>query len=375
MNANQQRNEAINIADFKIDDILSTPGDQLLAEVAEDYGDQGTLAAEFDAIAFPVITRHIDGAVKPGGSAAAGGRPGLFAASRPGASWPFFLQAALARLSEWAAAFLRPRIALGALATVLLVAILTPAIYPLLLDHSTDRAVQQPNSTAQNLGRTPRAVPAERPTSGPKDRIDQINRFVNTYDGGDCFFITPVSIAEHQATLEGYGSMVAPFEGLTNEFKRNIGFEAFIRAHRVTPAQCAAVNFLSQMRNQRGPVPRLDIAATALRSGGTLEGTVADFGNREVALLLVTDNGSVSNLSSMLRTTGNTKSLNIPWQESSPERVQPNLLLVVAASKAVEALARAPLGSADQVFGQLLAEALREGQTLSVTAKYFTLEK
>jgi hypothetical protein len=378
MNANRKRNDALNIADFTIDDILSTPGDQLLAEVAEDYGDHEALAAEFDAIAFPVLSQHSEGVVGHGDPAAPAQRPVPFARSSPGASRAF-LQAALVRLSEWTGASLRPRFALGALATLLLVAILSPALYPLLIEHATDSGALQPNSPARKLeaeGRTPRAMPAERSTSDPKDRIDQINRFVDAYDGGDCFFATPVLVAEHQATLESYGSAVAPFEKLGNEFKRNFGFEAFIRAHRVTPAQCGAVNFLSRMRNQRGPVPSLDVGGgTTLHSGETLTGTIADFGNREVALLLVANDGSVRNLTNTLRTTGNGRSFSIPVQKSSSERAEPDLLLAIAASKPLDALTRVPLGSADQVFGRVLAEVERDGQAVSVSAKFFTLEQ
>jgi hypothetical protein len=374
MNANRKRNEALNIADFKTDDILSASDVQLLGEVGEDCGDPFMLAAEFDAIASPVISRHLVGAVNRGDAPTTARQPVPLAGSRAAAPWTF-LQAALARLSEWLVASPRPRIALGAFATVLLVAILTPAIYPWLLEHSTDRAAQQANSTVQNEGRTPRAIPAVRPTSDPKDRIGQITQFVNAYDGGDCFFVGPVSIAEHQATLEGYGSTVAPFEKLGNEFKRNIGFEAFIRAHRVAPAQCAAVNFLSRARNRLGLVPSLDLRVTALRGGEALSGTVADFGSQELVLLLVADDGSVRNLTNVLRTTGNTKSFSVQVQSSGYQRAQPNLLLAIAENKPLDALTRAPLGSADQVFAQLLVEVQRDGRTLSVGTRFFTVEK
>jgi hypothetical protein len=373
MNANRKRNDALNIADFKTDDILSASDDQLLAEVGEDCGRALMLAAEFDAIASPVISRHLGGAINQGDAPTAR-QPVLLARSRAGAPRTF-LQAALARLSESLVAFPRPRMALGALATLLLVAILSPAIYPLLLDHSTDRAMQQPNSTAQNQGTTSRTMLAERPTSDPNDRIEQINRFVNAYDGGDCFFVSSVSVGEHKATLEGFGSTVAPFETLSNEFKRNVGFEAFIRTHRVAPAQCTAVNFLSRARNQRGRMPSLDLGVTALRGGEALTGTVADFGSREVALLLVADDGSVRNLTNMLRTTGNTKSFSVQVQNSGSQRAQPNLLLAIAENRPLDALTRAPLGSADQVFEQLLVEGQRDGRTLSVGARFFTVEK
>ncbi len=129
------------------------------------------------------------------------------------------------------------------------------------------------------------------------------------------------------------------------------------------------------MRNQRGRAPRLEIRAVALRDGDALTGTVADFGNRDVALLLVADDGSVRNLSDELRTTGDTKSFNFQIQKSGAEPSQPNLLLAVAESKPLEVLRRAQLGKADQVFAQLLAEALQSEQAVNVSAKFFTLEK
>lgn len=267
----------------------------------------------------------------------------------------------------------------GALATLVLVAVLAPGIYPLLTEPSSDRAAPPSSSSAQNSveagGNTPRAMPVERPISDPKDRISQVNQFVNAYDGGECFFATPISVSERNATLEGYGSTVAPFEMLSDTFKRNFGFEPFIRAQRVAPAQCAAVSFLSRMRNQRGPAPRLELSASALRDGGALTGTVADFGNRDVVLLLIADDGSVRNLSNELRTTGNTKSFNIQIQQSGPGSARPNLLLAVTESKPLEILTRTQLGSAEQVFGQILVEAAQNGQTVNVSSKFFTLEK
>jgi hypothetical protein len=58
MDGKQRRDQALNLADFKIDDILSVPGDRLLAEVAEDYERKTHLAEAFDAIASPVLSRH-----------------------------------------------------------------------------------------------------------------------------------------------------------------------------------------------------------------------------------------------------------------------------------------------------------------------------
>jgi hypothetical protein len=147
MDSKQKRDEALNLADFKIDDISSVPGDQLLTEVAEDFGHPAFLAAEFDSIAFPVMSRHDNGAVNQGNAAATlSMRPAaLSAASRlalrrplPATPWSF-PRTALAMLAEWLAVPLRRRLFLGAFAALLLVAALTPGIYPLLVNRPADR--------------------------------------------------------------------------------------------------------------------------------------------------------------------------------------------------------------------------------------------
>jgi len=143
----QKRDAALNLADFKADDIASIAGDQLLAEVAEDFGHREFLAEAFDAVALPVIANQGGGAVDAGTAALSAARatPGpasLQALPRPSRALQLSLRrAALATLAEWLAVPSRRRVVLGALATLLLVAVLTPGIYPRLVDRSAERSV------------------------------------------------------------------------------------------------------------------------------------------------------------------------------------------------------------------------------------------
>ena len=136
--------DALNVADFKIDDILNVPGDQLLAEVAEDFGDPAFLAAQFDSIALSTVSSRDGSGVNRRGAAAtvpvqpaATGAASVRAFPRP-PQWSFF-RAALATLAEPLAVPLRRRIFFGTCATLLLVAILTPGIYPLVVNRPADR--------------------------------------------------------------------------------------------------------------------------------------------------------------------------------------------------------------------------------------------
>jgi DamX protein len=144
MDPKQKRDQALNLAEFEIDDILSAPGDRLLAEVAEDYGHPTHLADAFDAIASPLLSRHDPVAIGQGAAPAitalphaAPGAVSLAAASRPlPAAWS--VRAVLATLAGWLVVP-RHRVALGACAALVLVAMLAPEIYPRLVDRSGDR--------------------------------------------------------------------------------------------------------------------------------------------------------------------------------------------------------------------------------------------
>jgi serine/threonine protein kinase len=222
-----------------------------------------------------------------------------------------------------------------------------------------------------------KASTADRPPNDPGERIRQ---FVKTYDGGDCFFVEPVTVAEANATLEGYGRSAAPFTTLDTEFKRTNGFEASVGYHVVSQPQCAAISFLGRLRGPRDSVPRLDISAGNLRSNGYVSGAVGDFGNRNVELLMVDHEGNVLSLTSLLKGDGDPKSFTINLQrgDAGPARLQ--LLVVLVTSKPLEALkVRQPgsleLGTADQVFARVSDEGRKSGQSIDARIKSFNLEK
>jgi predicted Ser/Thr protein kinase len=215
------------------------------------------------------------------------------------------------------------------------------------------------------------------PPDAPAERERAIE-FLTAYDGGDCFFVTPERLSDSPATREvdGLGSSVAPFDVLSYEFQRQFGFETAIGLHQVTAEQCPAVNFLFRTRNQRGAAPRLDIVTAGLkRDPPALTGSVAEFGDRHVELLLITDDGYVLNATERLRAASQAMTFSLSL-DKTPGPPRPQLVFAIASSQPLDALKLPPDGSrAEQVFSQVLAEASQRGLTLNVSAKYFMLQK
>ena len=232
--------------------------------------------------------------------------------------------------------------------------------------------VPPPRDGEPKLGAVPRL---DRP---PTDSRERSTQFLMAYDGGDCFFITPERLSDDPAIrdVDGLGNVVAPFDALSDEFQRQFGFDAAIGLHTVTAEQCPAVSFLFRTRNQPGAAPRLDIVTSGLRQvPPVLSGLIAEFGDRYVAVLLITDDGYVLSATEHLKPAGDGKSFTLKLDKTAgPPR--PQLVFAITSSKPLEALNLPPDGSrAEEVFPRMLAEASQRNLTLNVRAKYFVLQK
>jgi serine/threonine-protein kinase len=394
-----------------------TPLETLLRRVPENFSDSQAPLADFDDFV--------------GRNAVLGSGPEQAADS--GASWARqAIPALLGRLM----ARLQTRTALSAIATLLLVAVLAPALYERFAEHpggfspsSGSPLVQReefPGPDSSPLPPQPQTAPSQRPANveavpqlprvstlpamPPELRLRQpqnpigtsetasaapgaqqvpdsaqpqppasasppeasgamqpvapavrrIASFLDSYNGGDCFLIIPLKIAEGDTSIEVYGGSHARFAALDGEFARENGFRAGMSRYQVTDAQCGAVNFVRRLRNQNGTARRLDIRTDTLASGPVLSGTVGGFGGENLELLLVGADGRVEKLRSLLMPSGQT--------------AQPQLLVAIVSALPVEAVRPAVLDKADRLFDAIFAETQLSNNMVNATVKYFKLE-
>jgi serine/threonine-protein kinase len=203
-------------------------------------------------------------------------------------------------------------------------------------------------------------------------RAGRVRRYVEQYNGGDCFFILPVALSANAAVIEGFGASTAPFETLDRAFKRELGFEASIGVRQVTQAQCPAIKFLGQLGSNQARAPRINLAAVDVKNGETLSGTIENFANRVVELLLVSDSGEVRNLSYLLKPGTDSLSFSIAIQRNGSGS-GPQLVMAVATPQVLDSLRQPRPMAADTFFLQAVSEAQRNNFTISTAARYFHL--
>jgi serine/threonine protein kinase len=209
------------------------------------------------------------------------------------------------------------------------------------------------------------------------NRADIARRFIEQYDGGECFYVTPIAISSSAAVLEGLGASTAPFELLDKSFSKTQGFEASIGVRLATQAQCPAVNFLNHLRADASRAPRITLDAYKLKNGETLNGTIDNFANRIVELLLVTDTGQVQNLSYLMKPGTDAVSFAIKMQraDEATGQTMPQLIMAVASPRVLDSLRQLRPSSADQFFLQALSESQRLNLSVEASFRYVQLER
>jgi len=255
------------------------------------------------------------------------------------------------------------------------VAVAPPPLAPLSQTPPPPRPAAPPD-TPKDPPREPPASPANLPAED-LNRADVVRRFLTQYDGGDCFFIMPVAVSGSAAVVEGYGASTTPFDALDNSFKRSQGFEASIGVRLVTPPQCPAITFLNRFRAETTRAPRIALGSVKLRPGEQLAGTIENFANRVVELLMVTENGQVQNMSYLLKpgTDALAFTIDIPRTDDTTGGSAPQLIMAVTSPRVLDSLRQPRPTPADQFFLQAQSEAQRTNLSLNASARYVTIQK
>ena len=129
-----------------------------------------------------------------------------------------------------------------------------------------------PQIPAQPENITP--VEPEAPPPVEVTKATRISDFVTRYDGGECFYATPLAVTDNFARIEGFGTSEQPFASFYEEFKREFEVEPDIEVRPVDQAQCPAVDYLAGIRTGSQRSVEITLDSDRLRAGQPLSGSV-----------------------------------------------------------------------------------------------------
>lgn len=198
---------------------------------------------------------------------------------------------------------------------------------------------------------------------------DGIARYVSNYDAGDCTWIRPMQLGPRSAKLEAFGAEVPPFVEFDEAFARSLGFEADIGLRLVKDAQCPAIEFVRQLKAAGAKPLQLTIDSDTIRSGYALTGTVNGLHGRELAVLVINENGRVYPIDAVAKLEEDEAALHTRIS-GGPPALQPHLLMVIASDELPEALTMQNRG-ADEFFAAVDNQLLGRESEVKAQVTYF----
>ena len=222
---------------------------------------------------------------------------------------------------------------------------------------------------------SPAPVPAEPrapAASASASSLEKVTNFLRDYNGGSCFFVTPLSILPGEATIEAFGATPAPFMAFDAEFQRTLGFEPQINLRQITLQQCPLADFMTRQAGQRGGrPPKLTLRSDRVRSGQELGGTAEARPEVQTEIFLLADDGLVYSLANYSRRTADAVTFSMRIEATGPD-AKPQIVLALTSAKPLTVLKSAGPTQAGRFFQQLTEEAARSG-AVGVSTRYFKL--
>ena len=207
----------------------------------------------------------------------------------------------------------------------------------------TAEAVTATESSAPVLGETQVAIvlprpqtplkPVEPPPAPSRDVLSAVRGF----GSAPCFLAVPEQAVDGEWRLRTYAAGQETLADFESHLREAVG-EVPNRQSALQQAQCAAADFASGLL-QGAPSPlAFSLGERRLVDGGRLRGTVTALNRKWAYLLLVDDDGMISDVSRFAAVDGGDLTFDIPVHIKGDGRSRTQLLLAVAADKPITLL-------------------------------------
>jgi serine/threonine protein kinase len=235
-----------------------------------------------------------------------------------------------------------------------------------------DGAVDEPEGEVVALN-----VPKPAAPQPAANTIAQRIAWLRDFQGGECFFAAPISVAENAVRVEGFATSVDPFETMLEAFKGRFGLEPDFEVRLIDAAQCAVPRFMRDLRVSSTKGPELIVDQMSIPSGGTLSGSLRTASTMRTSLLLIDHAGMVFSLDPALTSEGDKATFSVPITLDAGDNIAgkslPELLIAISGESDLPAAAISEPTPASILLPRILSEIRDAGAEFFVTTKYFEI--
>jgi hypothetical protein len=194
------------------------------------------------------------------------------------------------------------------------------------------------------------------PPSAPKDYRPTIIAYFKSYQSGRCTLIRPKKIGAEGAVVEGIGVDPQQFETLNTDFRATVGADLSLRSSIIAPLQCAAIDLVKALALPEGPKLGIGLAEPDIKDGAILVATIENFDDRWLSILIVDDDGMVSDVSGMIDQSDGKLTLRAPVTLKGNGSGRNQLLIAVSSDKPLRMLEFKNQPKAEDVLPLVIGE-------------------
>jgi len=185
------------------------------------------------------------------------------------------------------------------------------------------------------------------------------------------------SATDKAIEIEGFGTVVAPFEQMLQAFQARFHVEPDVSVRLIEPAQCEITNFLHALGATTAKRPKLSLDRTSVPNGSTVSGTLEARGGLRTSLLLIDNDGMAFSLDEQAIVQGGKAIFNVPISLGAADQASgktvPEIVIAVTGDVDLTSAEFSNSMAAAVALPKILAEIQAKGLEFSATAKYFRL--
>ncbi|CDX13930.1 Serine/threonine kinase [Mesorhizobium plurifarium] len=240
---------------------------------------------------------------------------------------------------------------------------------------------QQPQTPAAKQPDTDVAINVPKPAvPTPEDDMARWNdqrSWVRDFSGGSCFYANVTSGPGAAPTIEGYGTVVQPFEQLLSYFQSRFHVEPDISVRLITLSQCGVPTFLRFLDRSSAAKPQLVLDRTSVPDGSPVSGALYTGSGLVSNIMLIDHKGVAFNLDDRMVPQTDKVTFNIPIGLAAADKAAgkavPQIMLVITGPKDIQAAMFSRPTPASELLPKILEEIEADGSQFSATATYFRL--
>ena len=186
--------------------------------------------------------------------------------------------------------------------------------------------------------------------------MDKAARFLRGFDGGPCFLARAAAAVGDSIAIEGVGAEKQAFQRFYASFVHDVGVEPTLTVRLIASSQCPAVGLIAAAQSDRAVAPTIKLAAYDVPRGKPLAGSIGALAGRRLDLLLITNDGLAHKIVSRGLASDQSALFSVPITPDAGSIGALQILVAIASSKPLDALAAFRSGPAADILPKVAAQ-------------------